>query len=361
MIKLIKGYPYDNTYDYIKLHQTKAAQTNWFNSFGSIIIDEGEEEGYIREGKAFIVDYNYDYLVDQGVNYVIWNNGYKDLFCFITAKEYVDEEMTRLYYEIDVLNTYLFDFTLNKSFVERKKCTISELTDFDEGLNVGDFIIESEQIVFNKDATYFAMFNGIKEQSILFDANGHISNVVQMPCPTSKPLTMIDGIQYPLYFMPLKESYKDATLGDVILPPDQEGSKSNVVTSARKLIGKPYVWGGNYPPLGDSAGTDCSGLIMWAYNDNNLLGKYGPDGRWVTSTMLQASQPIEQGFFKPGDVIFSNFETPTNPGHVVLVSDVNGAEVRIIEAQQDGVPILERWITYDRNTMKCCRFPRRYS
>ncbi|MGL5753404.1 MAG: hypothetical protein ACRCXT_22865, partial [Paraclostridium sp.] len=65
MIKLIKGYPYDNTYDYIKLHATKIAQNSFFNSFGSIVIDEGEEEGYIREGKSFIVDYNYDYLVEE--------------------------------------------------------------------------------------------------------------------------------------------------------------------------------------------------------------------------------------------------------------------------------------------------------
>lgn len=358
MIKLIKAYPYDNSYDYIKMHSSKVEQNNFFNSFGSIVVDEGEEEGYIREGKTFIVDYNYDYLVSEGVNYVIWNNGYKDLYCFITSKEYVDEEMTRLYYEIDVLNTYLFDITINKSFIERKKCSISEITDFDEGLNVGDFIIESEQTIFTKDSTYFAMFNGIKEQSLLFDANGNITNVVQMPAPTSKPLTLIDDIQYPLYFMPLNETYSEPILGDVILPPDQIGSISNVVTSARKLIGKPYVWGGNYPPLGSDNGTDCSGLIMWAFNDNNLLDKYGPPGRWVTSTMLQYSQPIEQGFFKPGDVIFSDFKIPTNPGHVVLVSEVKGNEVRIIEAQTEGVPILERWITYDRNTMKCCRIQR---
>ena len=90
MIKLIKGYPHDNTYDYIKLHSSKSAQENYFNTFDHIFVDEGEEEGYIKEGNAFIVEYNYDYLVDQGVNYVIWNNGHKDLYCFIIAKEFVE-------------------------------------------------------------------------------------------------------------------------------------------------------------------------------------------------------------------------------------------------------------------------------
>ena len=38
-----------------------------------------------------------------------------------------------------------------------------------------------------------------------------LKEVVDLPYSTSKPLTIIDGIQYPLYFMPLKETYKTAT------------------------------------------------------------------------------------------------------------------------------------------------------
>ena len=34
----------------------------------------------------------------------------------------------------------------------------------------------------------------------------------------------------------------------------------DLVNSAKKLLGKPYTWGGNYKPLGSSPGTDCSGL-----------------------------------------------------------------------------------------------------
>ena len=30
MIKLIKGYPYDNSYDYIKLYKTKEEQNSFF-------------------------------------------------------------------------------------------------------------------------------------------------------------------------------------------------------------------------------------------------------------------------------------------------------------------------------------------
>ncbi|MGL6104805.1 glycoside hydrolase family protein [Romboutsia sp.] len=210
MIKLIKNYTYDNKYDYIKLHDTKTSQNDYFNSFQNILIDEGAEEGYIREGETFIIDYNYDYLVSEGINYVIWNNGFKDLYCFIIRKEYIDEEMTRLHYEIDVLNTFLFDITIKKSFVERKKCTISEITNFDEGLNIGEHTISQTVTKMDKQYKWFAMFNGIKQQQLTFE-NNKLTGVSTLPSPTMKPLTIIDGIQYPLHFMELETSYPEPT------------------------------------------------------------------------------------------------------------------------------------------------------
>ena len=275
MIKLIKGYLYDNTYDYIKLHANKTEQENYFNTFDHIFVDEGEEEGYIKEGNAFIVEYNYDYLVDQGVNYVIWNNGHKDLYCFIIAKEFVDEENTRLYYEIDVLNTYLFDIKLKNSFVERKKCTIDEITDFDEGLQVGEHVIEEIHHIFDKDSTYFAMFNGFKEQQLIFDGTT-LKSVVDLPFSTSKPLTAIDGIQYPLYFMPLKETYKDASYTKINVTGGGETAGGTVSAKFLRFIKgfegfSPYAFYHN----GESARTAGYG-IREDYQSKyfNLLGSF---------------------------------------------------------------------------------------
>ena len=207
MIKLIKSYPYDNKYDYIKLHKNKKEQKEYFNKFDYFYVDEGEEEGYIREGDSFLVEYNYDYLVENSVNYVIWNNGHKELYCFIIKKEYVNEECTRLYYEIDVLNTFLFDFSIAKSYIERLSTVLSNVSEYDEGLNIGEHIIESEVLTLEKNYSYFAMFNGIKEQQLIFDNNGNVSNVVSLPSPTMKPSTLIDDIPYPMYFMKLQDEY----------------------------------------------------------------------------------------------------------------------------------------------------------
>jgi hypothetical protein len=204
VITLLKNYSYDNSYNYTKSFVSKASQSSFFNSFSQIIVNpygEDEEQGYIKEGDSFCVGYEYDYLVSQGVNYVIFNNGYKDIYAFITKKEYVNEETTRLNYEVDVMQTFMFDFTINKSFIERKKCKPEEiplLTDYDEGVEIGEHYIESAVDVMTKEGHYYAMFGGFRDY--------YINNNVMTETPfynTDRPVTTIDGIIYPFMLIAL--------------------------------------------------------------------------------------------------------------------------------------------------------------
>ena len=214
MIKLIKAFPYDNSYDYVKMFATKQEQNNYFNSLPNIRVDE---TNYIKVENSFNVNYEYDYLESEGVNYVIFNNGYKDIFAFVIKKEYVRKEVTRIIYEVDVIQTFMFDFSVGNSFVERKVCNINEITDFDEGIYIGEHSIVEDITALNKTSKYFAMFNGFKEQELIFNDNGKLISVADIPYSTSKPLTTIDDVQYPLYFMPLLEQaqYKMALYEDI--------------------------------------------------------------------------------------------------------------------------------------------------
>lgn len=225
MIKLIKKYPYDNSYDYVKLFDSKSKQQEFFNSFSKITIsDEDTYGGYIKEGQTFIVNYNYDYLVNENVNYIIFNNGYKNIYAFIIRKEYVDEENTRLYYEIDVMNTFCFDFNIKKSYVERKVCSMSEIADFDEGMTIGEHVIESNYKCFDKSYTYFSMWKGFISQMPSFKDNGEIDKIVELPYASVKPFCYIDNIQYPIFFSPMKEidMYEQYTTTDIANTPSGE-------------------------------------------------------------------------------------------------------------------------------------------
>lgn len=218
MIILLKGYPYDNSYNYIKLFSNKTAQDNYFDSLEQIVVDDNN---YVKDNNQIKIGFNYDYLVNEGVNYLIFNNGYKDIYAFITKKVYISKDVTMLHYEVDVLNTYLFDFTLKESYVERKVCEINEVSDFDEGLNFGEHIIESDTVMLNKNCEYFALFNGIKEQVPVYD-DDVLKSVVDLPYSTSKPTTKIDGVLYPLYFMSLSQTYSEP-LREELLPPTGGG------------------------------------------------------------------------------------------------------------------------------------------
>ena len=112
--------------------------------------------------------------------------------------------------------------------------------------------------------------------------------------------------------------------------------REKIVESARKLIGKPYVWGGNISPLGSSNGTDCSGLMQWAYNDNNIKITR------TTYTQINEGREIDGNQLKPGDLVFSNFSDVNVPEHVFMFSKKVGNTFYCIEAQDVGTNILER-------------------
>lgn len=111
-------------------------------------------------------------------------------------------------------------------------------------------------------------------------------------------------------------------------------SGADIVNSAKKLLGKPYTWGGNYPPLGKSPGTDCSGLCQWAYNDNGIKISR------TTYRQKNEGRPIaNRADLLPGDLILCRWGG-SQPEHVVMVAAPGAqGEEGIIEAQKKGVPI----------------------
>ena len=204
MIKLIKNYSYDNNYDYIKTFTSKDSQNNFFNT---LLCIEIETHNYIKEHESFKIKISYDELISEGVNYIIFNNGYKDIYAFITSKEYLNEEVTRVNYEIDVIQTFMFDFNIRQSFIERKVCAIDEITDFDEGIEFGEHIIESNTISLNKNDEYFAMFSGFKDYFLVETEENNKQTYEEFPlCDVDKPVTTIDGVPYPLLLLPLSDT-----------------------------------------------------------------------------------------------------------------------------------------------------------
>ena len=120
-----------------------------------------------------------------------------------------------------------------------------------------------------------------------------------------------------------------------------------IVRSAEKLLGKPYRWGGNYPPLGRDDGTDCSGLMQWAYNDNGIKISR------TTYTQIKDGKAVTDATkCKPGDLILMY---PSSPGvyeHVVMFKSYNSDGTALcVEAQKTGTLIHHRNFTLDLSKM----------
>lgn len=112
------------------------------------------KEGYISFPK------HYDDL--QNCNYVMYRNAEtsnKWYYAFITKMEYKSEEVTWIYFETDVLQTWMFDYTIKPSFVEREHVSDDTrgLHILEEGLQTGEYVCNLHSKAQWGDSTYYVI------------------------------------------------------------------------------------------------------------------------------------------------------------------------------------------------------------
>ena len=97
-------------------------------------------------------------------NYIAFNNknvGNKWYFAFVTDIIYVNPEVTKIRYQVDVFSTWYQRFNLNQAFIEREHVdddTVGKNI-IKEGLETGDFVVNSQEI-FDEYATEYLVVVG---------------------------------------------------------------------------------------------------------------------------------------------------------------------------------------------------------
>lgn len=144
IIRLLHNCPLDTTYDHTIYFDTKSKQTAYFIGLTKFTFTE---QSYQRPNKNTLkVQVLADNVYD--CNYLMFQNtafGDKWFYAYITSVEYISSYATQITYEIDVMQTWHFDYTLGESLVDREHSAtdvIGENT-VPEGLETGDYISET--------------------------------------------------------------------------------------------------------------------------------------------------------------------------------------------------------------------------
>lgn len=128
-IKLYTFVPLDNSYKNTLWFDDINAQNNYFHGDTGILRKAYTENSYQRVHKNKIrinesADFLYccSYLAFQNTNF-----GNKWFYAFILSVEYVNNAVCEITYEIDVMQTYLFDISLKECLVEREHASIDAI------------------------------------------------------------------------------------------------------------------------------------------------------------------------------------------------------------------------------------------
>lgn len=115
---ILKNIPLDITYKNTITFPDEIAQRSYFSSKMKYSFTDFT---YQRLERAVRVPVVADTLYD--CNYIMFKNsnfGNKYFYAFITKIEYVNPNTTHIYFEIDVMQTWYFDYTLKYCYVERE-------------------------------------------------------------------------------------------------------------------------------------------------------------------------------------------------------------------------------------------------
>lgn len=138
---MLKDVPLDNTYRNTIYFTTVANQTSYFQDKTKYTFANQNYQrvnrGALRIARKADDLYDCNYLMFQNTSY-----GNKWFYAFVVSVEYVNNETSEITFEIDVMQTWHFDYDLKMSFVEREMSVLDGIGDnlVPENLELGDYI-----------------------------------------------------------------------------------------------------------------------------------------------------------------------------------------------------------------------------
>lgn len=144
-ICLCAGVPLNNKYDHTLYFASAAAQLNYFKGKVARTLTA---YSYVRKKWSLKVEATME--AARVWSYLYFQNGTgKRYFYFINNVEYINDATVELFLELDVMQTYMFDWQLRPCYVDREHAATDNYgaNTINEGIDVGDLIVDYSETV----------------------------------------------------------------------------------------------------------------------------------------------------------------------------------------------------------------------
>lgn len=182
-ILICKGIPLNSTYDDTMTFYDNSGKWNftkqyeYFSSKTSNVITK-EHYSVVRERQG-VLRVEGDVSLWQDVNYMVFTNknfGGKHFYAFINQAEYVNPNTTFLYFQIDVMQTWLGDMEFETCLIDREHVKddsyyanlesedieVSERISFSQPFNLNNYLGTKILVMgFTEDPGNFATYNSV--------------------------------------------------------------------------------------------------------------------------------------------------------------------------------------------------------
>lgn len=135
-VVLCRGVPIDNDYKYTLYFENVPDQNRYFLSKA---FKQFHHVSYQRE-KRNVMTLEVPAPEVYACNYLMFRNtsyGEKWFFAFVNSVEYVNDNVTDIYYEIDVMQTWMFQYNLMQCMVEREHSETDKIFENTKPENIG--------------------------------------------------------------------------------------------------------------------------------------------------------------------------------------------------------------------------------
>lgn len=178
-IELLYDIPLDNSYIHTLYWNSEIDQSQYFLNHRYTAL---ENYSYVRPERGSI-------RINLGINEVLLrcnylrfkNTSFEDkwFYAFITDMEYVSNTVTKISFEIDVMQTWFFDYTVKQCLVVREHSRTDEIGDNIqlENLETGDYIYASSEGIAQSsmiDYAYVVLASQSPEGTNAFDNTSNV-------------------------------------------------------------------------------------------------------------------------------------------------------------------------------------------